>query len=275
MRQPVMKQRKLLLVSSQNFKKLQALIKAITLNFIRSVLSRLYIVWVLIVFSVFMILFLPGIILPFFLGERFGWIGYLFLRLWSWIFSILNRIPYEIIGRENIRKGKSFIYVSNHTSFLDIPGLTITIPGQFRPLAKKELLKLPVFGWIAQNASVIVDRSSPESRKKSFDRLKNILKAGISILIFAEGTQNRSQEVLQPFKDGAFRIAVDTQQPILPVVVIGAGKLMPPGRFYIKPGKIKIVVGKEIPTEGLTSKDMAALKDQTFSIMKEMIQKNL
>jgi 1-acyl-sn-glycerol-3-phosphate acyltransferase len=118
---------------------------------------------------------------------------------------------------------------------------------------------------------VVVDRSSNESRKKSIDQLKNALSRGISILIFAEGTQNRTQEVLQPFHDGAFRIAIDTQRPLLPMVVIGAGKLMPPGRFYVAPGKIKIVVEKEIQTEGLTVKDIPALKEKVFNLMKEMI----
>ena len=117
------------------------------------------------------------------------------------------------------------------------------IPGQFRPLAKKELLKIPVFGWIAKAATIIVDRSSPESRKKSIDRLKQFLRQGISILIFAEGTQNRSKEVLQPFHDGAFRIAIDTQQPILPMVVIGAGRLMPPSTINLRPGKIMRIPG--------------------------------
>jgi len=107
------------------------------------------------------------------------------------------------------------------------------IPGEKRPLAKKELLKIPVFGWIASSAAVIVDRSSGESRKKSMDRLKNILSNGTSILLFAEGTQNRSKEPLQPFKDGAFRIAIDAQEPILPMVVVGAGPLMPPGTIRI------------------------------------------
>jgi 1-acyl-sn-glycerol-3-phosphate acyltransferase len=128
-----------------------------------------------------------------------------------------------------------------------------------------------VFGWIAQTAAVIVDRSSPESRKKSIDRLKKILREGISILIFAEGTQNRTKELLQPFHDGAFRIAVDAQQPILPIVVIGAGKLMPPGTIDLKPGKVRIVVGDEISTDGLTPKDVANLKQQTFEAMRQLI----
>lgn len=221
-----------------------------------------------------MIIFLPGIVGPFLLGQRFGRVGYFFLFLWSWVFSQLTFIRYEFYGRENFIKGKSYIYVSNHTSFLDLPGIRMIIPGQFRPLAKKELLKIPVFGWIAQAATIIVDRSSHESRKKSIDKLKTFLKQGISILIFAEGTQNRSKEILQPFHDGAFRIAVDTQQPILPMVVIGAGELMPPSTIQLKPGVIRIYVGEEIPTAGLAVADVARLRQQTFDTMKELILKN-
>jgi 1-acyl-sn-glycerol-3-phosphate acyltransferase len=245
------------------------------LKIINSTFRTLYKVWVFLVFTVFMIILLPGIVLPFLFGLRFGSIGYAFLWLWSWIFSMLTFIRYEFYGRENFKKGKSYIYVSNHTSFLDLPGIAMLIPGQFRPLAKKELKKIPIFGWIAQAATVIVDRSSTESRKKSIDRLKTALKQGISILIFAEGTQNRTKALLQPFHDGAFRIAVDTQQPILPMVVIGAGKLMPPGTIDLKPGKIRIYVGTEIPTAGLTPKDVTALKQRTFDEMTQMMVKNM
>jgi 1-acyl-sn-glycerol-3-phosphate acyltransferase len=219
-----------------------------------------------------MLIFLPGLTIPFLFGNRFSWIGYAFLWIWSWIFSMLTFIRYEFHGRENFRKGQSYIFVSNHTSFLDLPGLRLLIPREFRPLAKKELLKIPVFGLIARGATVIVDRSSGESRKRSLDKLKKTLAEGISILLFAEGTQNRSKEILQPFKDGAFRLAVDTQVPLLPMVVIGAGPLMPPGTINLRPGLIKIIVGPEIPTSGIN--ETSELKSHTFEIMKQMIIKN-
>jgi 1-acyl-sn-glycerol-3-phosphate acyltransferase len=238
------------------------------------ILLKLYAFWVFIVFTVFMILLLPGIIIPFLIGGRVSWIGGKFLWLWSWIFSMLTLIRYDFYGQENFRKGQSYIYVSNHTSFLDIPGLWMIIPGEKKPLAKKELLKIPVFGWIAKSAAVIVDRSSGESRKKSMDKLKKTLSAGTSILLFAEGTQNRSKEALQPFKDGAFRIAIDTQQPVLPMVVVGAGPLMPPGTIRMKPGRIKVIVAPEIPTAGLTALDQNTLKQKTFEVMKQMIIEN-
>jgi 1-acyl-sn-glycerol-3-phosphate acyltransferase len=244
------------------------------LKFIKTFFHWLYIIWVGIVFTVFMIALLPGILIPFLLGPRFGVVGYFFLYLWSWIFSQLTFIRYKFYGREKIQRHKSYIYVCNHTSFLDIPGVRMIIPGQFRPLAKKELKKIPVFGWIAQAATIIVDRSSHESRKKSIDLLKKYLVKGISILIFVEGTQNRTKEILQPFHDGAFRIAVDTQRPVLPLVVVGAGKLMPPGTINLRPGLIRIYVGDEIETTGLVVSDVQKLKEKAFTQMKELIIKH-
>lgn len=242
------------------------------MNLLRSVTRKLYIAWVLFVFTFFMILYLPGILLPFLLGERYGNISYQFLKLWAWTFSKLNRIPYRIYGRENIHPGKAYIYLSNHTSFLDIPGVCLTVPRQIRMLAKKELLNFPVLGWIIRHASVIVDRSSNESRIKSMEHLKDVLRRGISVLIFPEGTQNRSDQPLQPFYDGAFRIAIETQQPILPMVILNAGKLMPPKKVFIQAGTVTIIIRPEIPTQGLKFQDLPALKAQVRQVMLQAIK---
>jgi len=239
------------------------------LKLVDRILSTLYKFWVFLVFTVFMLLFLPGIIIPAFFGQHAVSVTYFFMKAWSWVFSMLTFIRYEMIGREHIMKGRSYIYVSNHTSFLDLPGIAMTIRGQFRPLAKKELLKIPVFGWITRATCVVVDRSSNESRKKSINYLKDILNMGINILIFPEGTQNRSKEILQPFKDGAFKIAADTQKPLLPLIVLGAGRLMPPGTINVRPGVIKIIVGKEIPVD--PAADARELKQKTNEIMFSMI----
>jgi 1-acyl-sn-glycerol-3-phosphate acyltransferase len=246
----------------------------IQLSFLRTIFQKLYLIWVLIVFSVFMLVYLPGILIPFIFGDKAAAISFKFLKLWSWTFSKLNFIPYRILGSENINTKKAYIYVCNHTSYLDIPGITLTIPTQFRPLAKKELKRIPVFGWIAQSACIIVDRSSNESRRKSMEHLKEILSMGISILIFPEGTQNRTQNRLQPFYDGAFRIAIETQQPIIPIVVLNAGKLMPPNKIHIEPGTIKLIVGQEIRTTDLNLKETSILKQQVFEKMDQMILEN-
>lgn len=217
-----------------------------------------------------MLLFLPFFLLPPVFGNGGLRITYFFLWLWSWIFSKLNFIPYSIEGRENLVSGKSFIVVSNHTSFLDLPGICLALPGQFRPLAKTELKKIPVFGWIASTATIMVDRSSPQSRRKSMNDLLEALAKGISVLIFAEGTQNRTSALLQPFKDGAFKLAVDTGASILPIVISGAGKLMPPGKFFIKPGQIKIKIGAPISIDAQLVK-IDALKEETYNRMSQML----
>ena len=235
---------------------------------------RLYQAWVLLVFASFMILFLPGIVLPAFFGPRAVSVTYFFMKLWSWIFSKLTFIRYRMIGREKIAKRKAYIYISNHTSFLDLPGITLMIRGQYRPLAKKELLKIPVFGWVTRATSAVVDRSDSQSRKKSLNLLKKTLACNIPILIFPEGTQNRSKELIQPFKEGAFRVAIDTQQSILPLAVVGAGLLMPPGTVKMHPGIIKVIVGDEIPVAGMTSNDIQSLKEKTFEAVKKMIVEN-
>lgn len=235
----------------------------------KKLLLFIYLVWVATVFVTFMIILLPVFILPILLGQKYGFITYFGLYLWSRVFSIFTFIRYKSIGLKNFDHKKSYIYTSNHTSFLDIPGVVRAIPGQFRPLAKKELLKVPVFGWIVRVACVLVDRSSPESRKESTRLLKQRIKSGISLLIFAEGTQNRSKELMLPFYDGAFRISKDTDTEVLPMVILNAAKLMPPGKINVRPGKILMVFGEPIsPKEFQTPAEM---KEHVRNIMLEMI----
>jgi 1-acyl-sn-glycerol-3-phosphate acyltransferase len=231
--------------------------------------------WAVLVFFTLMILLLPCILLPFLGGTRFTYISYHFLWLWAKLFSLCTGIRYQLIGRENIPQHTALIFVSNHTSFLDVPGLRLLIPGEFRPLAKKELLKIPLFGFIVKAATVVVDRSDPESRRKSKEQALSLVKKGISILIFAEGTQNRTSSPLQPFKDGAFKIAIETQTPVLPVVVKGAARLMPPGKLRIAPGRIQVVAGQPISTCGLTEKEVPRLKQQTFDAMLRMLNEEV
>lgn len=226
------------------------------------------------VFSVFMIILLPFIILPILIHIRIAMLSFYSLKIWAFIFSILNFMPYRVKGRKFIDRKKSYIYISNHTSFLDIPGLVLAIPTQFRPLAKKELLKIPVFGLIARAITVIVDRSSNESRQNSMKILKDFISKQVSILIFPEGTQNRSGEILQPFYTGAFRIAIETKAPIMPTVIINAGNLMPPGTMAVKPGKIKVIFGEEIPTTSYNKNQVDELKNVTYAAMEKLIKEN-
>ncbi|MEL7002342.1 MAG: lysophospholipid acyltransferase family protein, partial [Bacteroidota bacterium] len=108
----------------------------------------------------------------------------------------------------------------------------------------------------------------------SLKTLKKRIKSGISLLIFPEGTQNRTAQPLQPFYDGAFRIAIETQTPVLPIVVVNAGKLMHPSGLTVKPGKIKVVFGEPLSVENYRMDQVKELKQKTYDIMEKMLADN-
>jgi 1-acyl-sn-glycerol-3-phosphate acyltransferase len=218
-----------------------------------------------------LILGIPGTI-PYFFGRKYGKISFVFFNLWVNLFSVFTAIRYEVRNIEKIDPKRSYIFVSNHLSYLDAPAILIKYVHNYVPLGKKELLRIPVLGQVFDNAAILVDRSSEESRKQSKEELIRVLDSGISIFIFPEGTQNRTGDLLAPFYDGAFRMAVETQTDIVPMVIINSGKLMPPNRFYIRPGKITVVYGKPFPTANKT--DIKVVKAEVREIMENMIIEN-
>lgn len=237
------------------------------------ILRILFTIWAMLVFHVFLIILLPFILIPA-LTNWYPIISYRAIRLWSWLFCLFCGYRYIIEGKENIEKKQSYIYVSNHTSFLDSPALPFLIPGVFKPLAKIELTRIPLFGWVVKAVCVSVDRSNEESRKRSLQDLRNRIQKGTSILIFPEGTMNRTKEVLQPFYSGAFRLAINTQTPICPIVISGANKLMKPSSFFLWPGKIKARILPPVSVEGKTLQDIDALKRKMHDTMREAIEKD-
>lgn len=227
----------------------------------------IYTVWALLVFHVFMIILFPVFIIPSLISKKGSRLSFKAIRLWSFLFSFFNRIIYKVEGKANFEKGQNYVIISNHTSFLDTPAIPQAIDAPFKALAKKELTKIPIFGIIIKTITEVVDRSNPKSRQKSKDRLNEVLRNENSILVFPEGTMNRTDKPLQGFYDGAFRIAIDAQAPILPVVIKGAAKLMKPSSFVMKPGKIHVKLLEPISTIGLTQKELPQLKAEVVEKM--------
>jgi 1-acyl-sn-glycerol-3-phosphate acyltransferase len=236
-------------------------------------LQFIYTIWALTIFHVFMIILFPVFIIPSLISKKGSRLSFKAIRLWSFIFSFFNRIIYKVEGKEHFKKGHNYVIISNHTSFLDTPAIPQAIDAPFKALAKKELTKIPIFGIIIKTITEVVDRSSPQSRQKSKDRLNEVLRDENSILVFPEGTMNRTNEPLQKFYDGAFRIAIDAQAPVLPVVIIGAAKLMRPSSFLMKPGKINVKLLAPISTKGLTQKELPRLKEEVMEKMKAELTK--
>lgn len=239
----------------------------------RKFFGAIYLAYGLIVFFAVMILFLPFIIITSFIPNKLGsTVPFFFLRCWSYLFSYLTFFFYRVYGADKINKEQPYIYVSNHGSYLDATAVVIAAPTAFKPLGKIEMSKIPLFGFIYKRVVVMVDRSTKESRSESVEKLKLVLQKGISILIFPEGTMNRTPHVLKDFYDGAFRIAIETKTPIAPFVVLNARKLMPRNNpLSVHPGIMDVVFADPIDVSDYTSDDLESLKLRVYKLMEEMI----
>lgn len=203
-------------------------------------LQWIYTLYSALLFVVLMLIFGIFIVVPILVSERGDRVSFVFIRLWAGIWSFLSGIRYEIEGLDKIDRSKPYIYIFNHRSFIDAPVIPMAIPQELRALGKKELSKIPFFGWVVGKLAIWVDRSSVESRRASLEKLIGILEKGISVVVAPEGTRNDKDEVLLPFQKGAFRLSIDTQIPILPMAVIGADRIMKRGSILLSPGKVRI-----------------------------------
>jgi 1-acyl-sn-glycerol-3-phosphate acyltransferase len=166
--------------------------------------------------------------------------------LWAKILLTLSNTKVKVIGKENLLRDKPQILMANHQSDFDILIALAHIPIQFRWIAKKELFAIPIFGAAMRSAGYIeIDRSNREKALHSIEEAALSIRRGKSIMTFPEGTRSRDGEI-KNFKHGAFYLAIKSGVPIVPVSIIGSGRIMPKRSLRIKPGQIKMVIGKPI-----------------------------
>jgi 1-acyl-sn-glycerol-3-phosphate acyltransferase len=150
-------------------------------------------------------------------------------------------IKIEIRGAENLSPGRSYIFMSNHVSNLDPPILIPVIPGRCSVLVKKELFRLPILGTGMRMVGLVpVDRSNRESAIESVNAATEVLRQGLHMVIFPEGTRSTDGRLL-PFKKGPFHLAADSGVPIIPVTLLGTFESWPKTRFALHPGRVVVV----------------------------------
>jgi 1-acyl-sn-glycerol-3-phosphate acyltransferase len=188
------------------------------------------------------------------------------------IFFFLSGIRMSIKGKNNFKKGDNYIVVCNHNSLMDVPLTTPFIPGANKTIAKIEMAKIPLFGLIYQRGSVLVDRKSEESRKNSFVKMKEVLNLGLHMCIYPEGTRNKTNQPLQPFHNGAFKLAIDSGRAILPAVIFNTAKVLPADKsFFFWPVKIRMHFLEPVPVANLTPDE---LKEKVFQRMRDYYVNN-
>ncbi|MCC5943775.1 MAG: 1-acyl-sn-glycerol-3-phosphate acyltransferase [Bernardetiaceae bacterium] len=240
--------------------------------YLQSIAQALYALWTLFNFFWLMALCLPFIILPIMINEKKGGrIAFYFMRFWGFMLLALSGIRVKSFNKNLVDRNEAQVFIANHNSYMDSPALTLAIPEQFRALGKQEILKMPMFGFIFKYIGVTVDRSSMRSRIESIIRIKQKLDKKINVLIFPEGTMNRSEAPLLPFHDGAFLLAIKAGKPIVPTVVLGTRRILPRGTWRMQPGRVDIIFSEPIKTEGLKPSDLPKLKAEVEARMKSLL----
>ncbi len=188
-----------------------------------------------------------------------GNLSHIAARLWGRSILAASGIRVRVTGIESIDPAKSYIFMSNHQSNFDIPVLLAFLKVQFRWLAKEELFKIPFFGYAMQRVGYIsINRSDRRSAFLSLKRAAKIIRGGVSVLIFPEGTRSLDG-CIRPFKKGGFILALDAGVPIVPVVIRGTRSIMPKDRLRILPGRVELEILAPIDTTAYTRKTKEAL----------------
>jgi 1-acyl-sn-glycerol-3-phosphate acyltransferase len=240
-------------------------------------LQWLYSIYAFITFISIMFLIFPFVIIASFFGRITG--GNMIIRLcmiWADIWFFVIFIYVKRIYEAPHDKRKRYVFVSNHISYIDSAVLVKAYRQPVRPLGKVEMVKFPVFGFIYKNAIVTVDRNSSRNRSASIRILRAIIRKGISVMVFPEGTFNITNKPLKEFYDGAFRLALETQTPVKPVLFLDTyNRMNYKNLFHMTPGKCRILYLDEIPVDGLGVADLQRLKEKVYEIMeKKLIEYN-
>jgi len=181
--------------------------------------------------------------------DRHGRFYHAHARFWSKGLLRIFRVRLRVHGLETIDRSRNYIYVSNHASMFDIPIVAAGIPDDVRLVYKKELEKIPVFGWGLRWGSYIgIDRGRGAEAMKSLDAAVERIRRGVSVLLFAEGTRTLDGR-LQPFKRGAFNLAVRSGVPVIPMTINGSYSIVPKHSLHIRPGVVDLFLDPPIPIE--------------------------
>ncbi|MBU2926830.1 lysophospholipid acyltransferase family protein [Winogradskyella psychrotolerans] len=233
----------------------------------------LYRIWFYILVAIPIIVLFPFLIISI---SREQWYPYFFrlARIWSKFILIGMGFGYRIKREDTPDPEKSYMFVANHTSMADIMLMLVAVKNPFVFVGKQELAKIPLFGFFYKRTCILVDRSSAKSRQAVFLRAQRRLKQGVSICIFPEGGVPDEHILLDEFKDGAFRLAINHQIPVVPITFYDNKKRFSYTFFSGSPGKMRAKIHQFLPTIGLETADTKALNEKARLIIWDELTRN-
>lgn len=239
------------------------------MKLLKQIFAAFYRIWFYIIIALATILLFPFLLISIL---KYSWYPFFFkvARTWS-AFIIYGIGCYPIIKREvQYEPWKSYMFVANHTSMTDIMLMYYSTKNPFVFVGKKELAKIPLFGYIYKRTCILVDRGNSKSRVEAFRRAEKRLNEGLSVCIFPEGgVPDDLSLLLDEFKDGAFRLAIEHQIPIAPMTFHDNKKRFPYAFFLGGPGRMRVKVHHPIPTATLSLDSRRELKSKTRKVILE------
>ena len=185
-------------------------------------------------------------------------------RMWAPVLLWAARARMTTRGFEGLDRDAPYVFAFNHESLIDTAVAFYAVPVNIRFVLKREVMFIPFIGAYAWAMGMsFVDRKNHERAMRSMKDAAEHLAAGASIMVFPEGRRARTPE-LQPFKKGAFVLAIQAGVPVVPVAIVGSRDVLPPDTFRVRPGEIRVQAGAPIPTADLTLDDRDALRDRVF-----------
>jgi len=180
-------------------------------------------------------------------------------RFWSWLVLKTYRVRWCASFHPDFDPSHPSVYMANHQSLFDVPAVVLAIPSDFRIIAKRELLFIPIFGWALWLAGfVFIDRRDREKAVRKLEQTVRAIRRGRSILVFAEGTRSPDGRLL-PFKKGGFILALQAGVPIVPVSIRGGREILPKSSLRAKPGRIEVIFGAPVSTSSYSLENKDAL----------------
>ncbi len=211
-------------------------------NIFLEIFARIWAFWGLLSFTItFLIIVIPALATKLIPNPKGMYWFIKVSQFWTGTWLYMIGCPMKVVGKQHFKKGSTYIITYNHNALLDVPLSAPFVPGANQTIAKDSFAKVPIFGWFYARGSVLVNRKSLISRKKSYDLMKAALKQTFHMCIYPEGSRNKTNKPLAPFHDGAFKLAVDTQNAIMPSLIFGTREAMPIHKtFYLLPKKLEI-----------------------------------
>ncbi len=244
------------------------------MNTLRTILSRAWRIFFFLNGSMLFLLLFPVFKL---LLSREKWFPAAFRvkQALARILIFTSGLSVKRLGTAKLDAQKAYVFCPNHTSFLDIVVSYLVVPNYFHYIGKAELLKVPFFNIFFKKMNIVVDRSSIRASHRAFQRCCEDIDKRISIAIFPEATIPASTPELGNFKNGAFKLAIEKQIPIVPITFLDNWKILPDGKSkggYGGPGRSRVFVHDPIPTTGLTENDANELKKQVYQTIHKCLQ---